>query len=250
MEKLEITLTDQQITAFNANQTVPVKVPKRYEKVYLGGGRIFDIQVDPSTYEGATYLTYGKASKVDKTATGGTFYLPEKVDSFTIRKAHSLLPGTSELTLQLLIAPVGEKVDHRVSFTPSTPVIKTQLVPSGGGRYKIFGNLVIRKSDFSKILTFQEFVPVTSLGDVRLETVTISLGNDTVMTVMGNRFSVDTPHPSGEVFLFPSEFTTTRTSVILPVTIEFTYPTEGVPDINAYYQDVNFYFMFGQKADI
>ncbi len=248
MKKLEITLTDQQITAFNENQTVTVKVPKLYEKVYLGGGRIFDIQVDPLTYGGVTYLTYGKASKVDMASTSGTFYLPEKVDSFTIRKAHSLLPDTSELRIQLLIAPGGEKVDYRVSFTPSTPVTKTQLVPVGGGRYKILGNLVIRKSDFSRILTFQEFLPVTSLRNVMLRSVTISLGGD---TVMDGGFLGRTLHPSGEVFLFPSEFTTTRTSVILPVTIEFTYPTgDGVPAINDYYQDVNFYFMFGQKADI
>lgn len=248
MEKLEITLTGQQITAFNANQTVTLKVPKLYEKVYLGGGRIFDIQVDPLTYGGATYLTYGKASKVDNAITRGVFYLPEKADFFTIRKAHSLLPDTSELRIQLWISPVGEKVDYRVSFTPSTPVIKTNLVPVGDGRYKILGNLVIRRSDFSKILTFQGFVPVTSLGDVALQQVTISLGND---TVMDDRFTRRPISPSGEAFLFPSEFTTNKTSVTLPVTIEFTYPTGGsVPAINDYYQDVNFYFMFGQKADI
>lgn len=247
MRKLEITLTDQQLSAFNENQTVTVKVPKLYEKVYLGGGRIYDIQVDSLTYGGATYLTYGKASKVDNARTWGVFYLPEKVDFFTIRKAHSLLPDTSELRIQLWISPVGEKVDYRVSFTPPTPVMKTELVPVGGGRYKIFGNLVIRRSDFSKILTFQEFVPVTSLGYVVLSQVTISLGNDTVM----EDGLVGPGNPSGEAFLFPSEFTTTKTSVILPVMIEFTYPTgDSVPAINDYYQDVNLYFMFGQKADI
>ena len=249
MERLEITLTDQQITAFNENRTVTLKVPKLYKKVYLGGGRIFDIQVDPLTYGGATYLTYGRASKVDNASTGGIFYLPEKADSFTIRKAHPLLPDTNELTLQLLIAPVGEKVDRRVSFTPPTPVIKTKLDSVGGGRYKISGNLVIRRSDFSKILTFQGFVPVTSLGNVELADVTITLGNDTVRDDSG--MFAGTPYPSGEVFLFPSEFTTTKTSVILPVTIEFTYPArEGVPVIDDYYQDVNLYFMFGQKGDI
>jgi hypothetical protein len=249
MERLEITLTDQQITAFTENRTVTLKVPELYKKVYLGGGRIFNIQVDPHTYEGATYLTYGRASKVDNASTGGMFYLPEKVDSFTIRKAHPLLPDTSELTLQLLIAPVGEKVDRRVSFTPPTPVIKTELVPVGGGRYKISGKLVIRRSDFSKILTFQELVPVTSLGNVNLTNVTITLGNDTVRDASVS--FVGDPHPSGEVFLFPSEFTTTKTSVILPVTIEFTYLTrESAPVIDDYYQDVNLYFMFGQKGDI
>ena len=248
MKRLEITLTDQQITAFNGNRTVTLKVPELYKKVYSGGGRIFNIQVDPRTYGGATYLTYGRASKVDNASRGGIFYLPEKVDSFTIRKAHPLLPNTSGLTLQLLIAPVGEKVDRRVSFTPPTPVIKTRLDSVGGGRYRISGNLVIRRSDFSKILTFQDFVPVTSLRDVELSDVTITLGNDTVRDDSGG--FTGTPHPSGEVFLFPSEFTTTKTSVILPVTIEFTYTApEGVPVID-YYQNVNLYFIFGQKGDI
>jgi hypothetical protein len=249
MKRLEITLTNQQIAAFNENRTVTLKVPKLYEKVYLGGGRIFDIQVDPRTYEGATYLTYGRASKVGNASTGGTFYLPEKVDSFTIRKAHPSLPDTNRLKLQLLIAPVGEKVDSRVSFTPPTPVIKTGLVSVGGRRYKISGNLVIRRSDFSKILTFQELVPVTSLGNVVLTDVTITLGNDTVRDDSDS--PVGAPYPSGEVFLFPSEFTTTKTSVILPVTIEFEYPVrEGGPVIDNYYQDVNLYFIFGQKGDI
>jgi hypothetical protein len=254
MGRLEITLTGQQITAFNANQTVTLKVPKLYEKAYLGGGRIFDIVVDPNTYRSATYLTYGRASKVNVNRawgqTWGAFYLPEKADYFTIRKAHPLLPDADRLTLQLLIVPVGEKF-RRVSFTPSTPVIKTGLVPVGGGRYKIFGKLVIGRSDFSKIFTFQEFVSVSSLGpfgNALLGSLTIILGNDTVLL---NGPLVGPASPSGEVFLVFSEFTTTKTSVILPVTIEFTYLTgQGVPDINDYYRDVNLYFTFGQKADI